>query len=110
MPPKRSNIDENNRKITKLVVYKTIKTLSYIEFMLNDKKQASQFILKIFELAGLFVSLGVPLNKIRLNGKMENYPVMPTDQYLTSRTQNTPALPYFSRSSLSSSTMPLSSE
>ena len=32
--------------------------------MLN-KKQASQFILKIFELAGLFVSLGVPLNKIR---------------------------------------------
>ena len=51
--------------------------------MLNDKKQASQFILKIFELAGLFVSLGVPLNKIRLNGKMENYPVIPTDQYLT---------------------------
>ena len=77
--------------------------------MLN-KKQASQFILKIFELAGLFVSLGVPLNKIRLNGKMENYPVIPTDQYLTSRTQNTPALPYFFRSSLSSSTMPLSSE
>ena len=29
------NIDENNRKITKLVVYKTIKTLSYIEFMLK---------------------------------------------------------------------------
>ena len=77
-----------------MVVYKTIKTLSYIEFMLNDKKQASQFILKIFELAGLFVSLGVPLNKIRLNGKMENYPVIPTDQYLTSRTQNTPALAY----------------
>ena len=93
-----------------MVVYKTIKTLSYIEFMLNDKKQASQFILKIFELAGLFVSLGVPLNKIRLNGKMENYPVIPTDQYLTSRTQNTPLCRIFPDLHRLSSTMPLQSE
>ena len=46
----------------------------------------------------------------RIDSLKENYPIIPTDQYLTSRTQNTPALPYFFRSSLSSSTMPLSSE
>ena len=37
MPPKHSKHRRKQQEKTKLVVYKTIKTLSLIEFMLNDK-------------------------------------------------------------------------